>query len=360
MRSRKSSAKIAIVGTDLAPLDPRVGALEKLCVGWAAQLERMGFRILLFSVESRGDNPIGIPDSQIFRDQSDLDMKLHNSHPDVVIINNRPTWKAACIRSRINLFHNYPDAWLTDLDDHLHDQLMESRNLAVSSALCQEINEAFPSADASVLYPFIDQRLAYAPRMRTLNSIDETQDRIRLLFPNRTMEKKGLRWLIETIDEHLVDQVSLTVIRNISPWTRETDEHRGLLDLARSRPYVTIREKVLDANELAEVYRSHDVVVTPSIQKEGLGLIPLEAQALGVPVVASDLGGLKESVLAPNRTVPMGSHLQLAQAILSATTSMAKDRESISRAIIEKFSLVESGRNLANEIDTLLDSDRLG
>ena len=224
MRARKSSAKIAIVGTDLAPLDPKVGALEKLCVGWAAQLERMGFRIQLFSVESHGDNPIGIPASQIFRNQVDLDFKLQNSHPDVVIINNRPSWNAGCIRSRINLFHNYPDAWLADLNEQLNDQLMKSRNLAVSAALCQEINELFPSADASVLYPFIDQRVVQASHMSTMDSIDEPKERIRVLFPNRTMEKKGLRWLIETIDVHLVDRVSLTVIRNISPWTRETDE----------------------------------------------------------------------------------------------------------------------------------------
>ncbi len=67
----------------------------------------------------------------------------------------------------------------------------------------------------------------------------------------------------------------------------------------------------------AELLPMFDVFVLPSIQ-EGLGLSVIEAQACGVPVVASRVGGLLEAVF-DGRTgilVPVGDHMALADAIL--------------------------------------------
>jgi D-inositol-3-phosphate glycosyltransferase len=47
--------------------------------------------------------------------------------------------------------------------------------------------------------------------------------------------------------------------------------------------------------ELAPLYRAADVVVVPS-HSESFGLVALEAQACGTPVVASDIGGLPAAV----------------------------------------------------------------
>ena len=67
-----------------------------------------------------------------------------------------------------------------------------------------------------------------------------------------------------------------------------------------------------------------DVVAVPSIEPEAFGRVAVEAQAAGVPVVASDLGATAETVLAPpaasadGRTgwrVPAGDAVALAAAI---------------------------------------------
>ncbi len=352
--------RIGIVGTDLAPLDQEVGALEKLCRGWARELSQLGFEVILFSIPFPNGIDTGSPDLRTFSDQNELDYKLLEANLDAVIINNRPAWHGASISLRINLFHNYPDAWMVAAWENLNEELSKTRNLAVSAALAEEINQIFPKAQASVLYPFIDQEILNARNMEQPGRLDRSSTHIRALFPNRTLEKKGLRWLIETIDQHLAGMVSLTVIRNISPWTHETHEHRELLELARSRSYITVAEKIANTSELISLYRDHDVVITPSTRNEGLGLIPIEAQAVGTPVVASGLGGLRESVFEPNQTVPVGSTTELARAILSSVEIPLSERESIAKMVAKRYSPAVSTRNLASELQSLFDSNGLG
>ncbi len=48
-------------------------------------------------------------------------------------------------------------------------------------------------------------------------------------------------------------------------------------------------------NALPDIYSNADVFVLPSIQ-EGQGIVLLEAQACGKPVVAFDIGGINEAV----------------------------------------------------------------
>jgi D-inositol-3-phosphate glycosyltransferase len=62
----------------------------------------------------------------------------------------------------------------------------------------------------------------------------------------------------------------------------------GLDDVATHHPPV-------NAPELASWYRSADVVVMPSYS-ESFGLVALEAQACGTPVVATRVGGLSRAV----------------------------------------------------------------
>ena len=49
-------------------------------------------------------------------------------------------------------------------------------------------------------------------------------------------------------------------------------------------------------DELASVYAMADVFVMPTRALEMFGMAAVEAQACGIPVVASDLGGLRETV----------------------------------------------------------------
>jgi len=74
----------------------------------------------------------------------------------------------------------------------------------------------------------------------------------------------------------------------------------------------------VDAATVPEVLRGMDVFVQPSRNTEGFGVAVLEAEATGIPVVASDLGGLREVVVdgVTGVLVPPGDVDALAFAIL--------------------------------------------
>jgi glycosyltransferase involved in cell wall biosynthesis len=72
-----------------------------------------------------------------------------------------------------------------------------------------------------------------------------------------------------------------------------------------------------DVGAIETIYGAIDVLAHPSLS-EGLGLAVIEALACGVPVVASDVGGLPEilRLSAANRSVPAGDPAALAAALI--------------------------------------------
>lgn len=352
--------KIAMVGTDLGALDSSVGALEKLCLGWVKILKEYGAYVSLFSIKKPG-NEIELENGLFhFASTQELVAKLSIFDPDIVIANNRPMWDLNAKIGKINIFHNYPDAWALPEQtsrSSLSNALQGCLNLAVSKTLALYVQKQYSVENIGVLYPFIEQSFFDAtPNNRNVSD----RRSIKVLFSNRTLEKKGLRWTIETIDEYLPGKVELTVVRNISPWTSETDEHSTLLALARSRSYVSVIEKVVSTESLIDLYSDHDIVVTPSVKEEGLGLIPLEAQALGVPVVTTNVGGLSESTFAPNLCITPNDSALFANAIFEGLRIPLHSRNAIRETVSQMFSPKSSGDQLIGAIESLLNRNGLG
>lgn len=79
-------------------------------------------------------------------------------------------------------------------------------------------------------------------------------------------------------------------------------------------------------DDLPAAFSAMDIFAQPSVQQEGLPTAILEAQAAGLPVIASDIGGVSESVHG-GKLVPPGDASTLADALESwwkdATTRLA-------------------------------------
>ncbi len=78
-----------------------------------------------------------------------------------------------------------------------------------------------------------------------------------------------------------------------------TGEDEALL---RAIPNVTLRDAVKDIDE---VLRETQILLMPSLWYEGFGLIVMEAMLRGIPVIASDYGGLSESTLGVSYLAPV-------------------------------------------------------
>ena len=98
----------------------------------------------------------------------------------------------------------------------------------------------------------------------------------------------------------------------------------------------------LDRPELADAYRAADVMVFPSLWAEPFGLVPVEAMACGVPVVATGVGGSAEFLVDGGNALlyPPGDPAALAARLHQLATDPALRRR-----------LVEGGGATAEELD---------
>jgi glycogen synthase len=94
--------------------------------------------------------------------------------------------------------------------------------------------------------------------------------------------------------------------------------------------------------EMPAAYRASDLVWYPTIDEEPLGLVPIEAMACGIPLIVSDSGGMRETVL-HDRTglvVPKGD----AAALSAAAERLLRDAALRNR-------LVENGLSQARKFN---------
>ena len=109
-------------------------------------------------------------------------------------------------------------------------------------------------------------------------------------------EKKGHKWFLESIAPLLRNDAKLRVI------LLGEGELRAPLE-AQVRA-LNLGERVVFAGFQADVVpwmNATDIVVLPSLSKEGFGRVLVEAGAMSLPVVGSDIGGIGE-VIVPDET----------------------------------------------------------
>jgi glycosyltransferase involved in cell wall biosynthesis len=88
-------------------------------------------------------------------------------------------------------------------------------------------------------------------------------------------------------------------------------------------------------DDMPAAYAAATVVASAAIQPEGLQRVILEAQAMGKPVVVSDLGAGPDAVLAPPA---------VAEDRMTGLRFSSGDAAALAAALIRLFSLPESGR----------------
>ncbi|MCR4704731.1 MAG: glycosyltransferase family 4 protein [Lachnospiraceae bacterium] len=161
---------------------------------------------------------------------------------------------------------------------------------AVSDPLADLLKDMAPGRDVPVLSMGVDTE-RFGPQYRKEHLFSK-EDIPVVLFVGRLAEKKGVRYLIEAMEQ--VD--ALLVIVGIGPLKEALEKQAAK---AKRAKVVFLGGKT--HKELKEIYASADVFAAPSVtakdgDKEGLGLVILEAMASGLPVAASRSGGIVQVI----------------------------------------------------------------
>ncbi|WP_158883498.1 glycosyltransferase [Amycolatopsis anabasis] len=112
----------------------------------------------------------------------------------------------------------------------------------------------------------------------------------------------------------------------------------------------------------ADFYTAADVVVLPS-RAEGMALVPLEAMASGRPVVAFDVGGVRQSLWDAGAVVPAGDIAALAAGIASRLADPAlaiSEGLRARRRAEELFDRCRMGEQTAVLVEKLVDDRSRG
>jgi len=186
-------------------------------------------------------------------------------------------------------------------------ELAFAERIVVNSHYVQEcLHRAYPTLEAklSMVHPGVNTSSFHPCHTATewsardlLRRKLQGHGRQVILFVGRIIERKGLYQLLTALRElhsaHKGHIVLWVVGKTPSAQSRYG---RALRQQAQGLPVQWLG--YIRHSDLPALYRAADLFACPSQRPEAFGLVNLEAQASGLPVVASDDWGIRESVTA--------------------------------------------------------------
>lgn len=129
--------------------------------------------------------------------------------------------------------------------------------------------------------------------------------KFKILFVGRHIERKGICYLIEAAKYLPRDKFEIRIV-GVGDLTEQLKQQAALLDERQKtkdeRGAEIIFTGKLSPEDLANEYRTANVFTLPAIvdhkgDTEGLGVVLIEAMELGLPIVASNVGGIPDVVV---------------------------------------------------------------
>jgi len=179
--------------------------------------------------------------------------------------------------------------------------------IAVSNGMREDILRCYPAVDperVKVVHNGIDLEAWKHPQgedadvaaAATLKRLGIDPDRPTVVFVGRITRQKGLPHLLRAC-EQLPDDVQVILCAGAPDTPEIKAEVEGLVArLREKRTGVVWIEEMLPRPELIAVLAASDVFVCPSVY-EPLGIVNLEAMAVGLPVVGSATGGIPDVIV---------------------------------------------------------------
>lgn len=147
--------------------------------------------------------------------------------------------------------------------------------VASSGFLASKVRQA-TGRRAAVVYP---------PAELYFGTSGDARGAVTMINPHKV---KGIDTFLE-IARQMPEQQFLLV----ESWKLDDEALTALQARLATLPNVRFQRRVSD---MREIYRQSRLLLAPSLWEEGFGMVAVESQSCGIPVIASERGGLPESV----------------------------------------------------------------
>ena len=266
---------------------------------------------------------------------------------DVALVHARsraPAWSArlAARRCRLPFVTTFHGAYDTGTPfKHWYGRVMVGgeRTIAISDFIAEHIRRTFgtdPSRIVTIPRGIDPERFDpdRVPRERATRLAAAWRlpgDAAIVMLPGRLTRLKGQLVLIDALARLARDDVYGLLVGTDQGRTR----YRAELEARIRKADLTGRVRIMDdMPDMPAAYMLADVVVSASTVPEAFGRVAVEGQAMGRPVIATDHGGARETVI-PGRTgwlVPPADPEALTRALSEALALDRDARERMARA----------------------------
>jgi glycosyltransferase involved in cell wall biosynthesis len=169
-----------------------------------------------------------------------------------------------------------------------------------------------------------------------------------VMLPGRVVRRKGHTFLLRAIERLRRRNFVCLMVGELEPSSSYPGEVEGLIGATGLREVVRL---VGSCEDMPAALMLADVVVAPSTHApEPFGRIMVEAQAMGKPVIATDIGGLGETLMpaATGWLVPPGDVDELTRALQLALAMPEDARKRLAvrarRFVLRRFTLEQMGK----------------
>jgi len=164
-----------------------------------------------------------------------------------------------------------------------------------------------------------------------------------IMLPGRVTRKKGHQFLIDALYSLRMPDVFCVFLGS----SLGNEAYRAELEKYISEKGLEGSVRIVPAcDDMPAAYMLATVTVAPTLEPEGFGRIAIEAQAMGRPVIVTDHGGVRETVLRDETgwMVPAGDVSALASAVREALSLDNKER-----ALLATRGMAHVAENFTND-----------
>lgn len=259
--------------------------------------------------------------------------RLRNNVFDAILLENRPGYA-----------YKLSERGIKNIQLHLHNNLLNSTTphaqvilqsltkvLTVSNYIKHQVDTIERTNKVHTIYNGIDLNLFSNKTSRNTyrKKLGIREEDFVLVFSGRINKDKGISELIDALLLLNKPQIKLLVLGSpfFGNFIGENSFIRKLKEKAAPIKDRIIFTGFIPYQEVPIYLGLADVAVIPSIWEDPFPTTVLEAQAMGLPVIVTDRGGIPEEIGQSNAvTVPLGNSFEerLSQAILDLYSNPSK------------------------------------